>query len=172
MVRTYVSFGLAVFLLNTASANPWSEDMRDQPSVKPQETQVTTAPAAVPAGGKELVQKPTDLTNLVNSRLAAGADLENPHPRTPESVNRGKQVYDLHCLVCHGSDGHGGGAVGKKFVPPPMDLTLQYVQIQPDGQLFFTISRGSIAMPYYRDVITQEDRWHIVNYIKNVLGQQ
>ena len=166
---------LLTICLLTASAqvgaNPWSEDMRDQPSVKPNEAQVETDDGAVASGGKEPIGRPTDLTHLVNSRLAAGTELNNPKAKSPASLLRGKEVYDVHCLVCHGADGHGDGAVGKKFVPPPMDLTLEYVQSQPDGQLFFTISRGSIAMPYYKDVISPDDRWHLINYLKEVLGQ-
>ena len=170
-MRVLLLLGSALLLLES-QANPWSEDMRDQPSVKPQEGQVQTDTNSIPASGKELVVKPTDLTHLVNSRLAAGTDLVNPQTKTPASVNKGKEIYDVHCLVCHGGDGHGNGAVGLKFVPPPMDLTLEYVQAQPDGQLFFTISRGSIAMPYYQDVISAEDRWHVINYVKEVLGQK
>jgi hypothetical protein len=49
---------------------------------------------------------------------------------------------------------------------------MDYVQLQPDGQIFFTISYGSIAMPFYRDSIPEDDRWHVVNYIKHVLGQK
>ena len=52
-----------------------------------------------------------------------------------------------------------------------MNLTLDYVQTQPDGQLFYTISHGSIAMPYYRDSIPARQRWDLVNYLKVVIGQ-
>ena len=51
-----------------------------------------------------------------------------------------------------------------------MDLTLEYVQQQPDGQIWYTISHGSIAMPYYRDSIRDVERWHVVNYVKQVLN--
>ena len=40
-----------------------------------------------------------------------------------------------------------------------------------DGQIFYTISHGSIAMPYYRDSVPAPERWDIVNYIKVVIGQ-
>ena len=52
-----------------------------------------------------------------------------------------------------------------------MELNLDYVQLQPDGQLFYTISHGSIAMPFYRQAILPEDRWHLVNFIKEVFGE-
>jgi len=161
---------LNMVLFQSSFAFEWDEDMRDQPSIKPQETQVITNSSSVPLSGKETILPPENLSELVQARLKA-ANLENPVAKTGESLNQGKVAYDIHCAVCHGAQGFGDGPVGKKYVPDPMDLTIDYVQIQPDGQLFYTISHGSIAMPYYRDVIPTIDRWHIVNYIKYVLGK-
>ena len=162
---------LSIGFSQSAIAFEWDEDMRDQPSIKAQESQVTTNPSSIPQSDKEPVLPPEDMSELVQARLIAG-QLENPIPKSGESLNRGKVAYDLHCSTCHGEQGHGDGKVGKKYVPDPMNLTIDYVQIQPDGQLFYTISHGSIAMPYYRDVIHVSDRWHIVNYIKSVLGKK
>ena len=152
-----------------AFALPWSDDMRDQPSIKAQETTVDTHENSVPVTGEEPLPAPVNTSELVRARLKAG-EMSNPVPKSGASVNRGKQLYDIHCAVCHGDHGEGDGPVGKKFVPDPMNLTLDYVQIQPDGQLFYTISHGSIAMPGYRDSIGIRDRWHLINYIKAALG--
>lgn len=159
-----------VLISGSSDALPWDQDMRDQPSVKANETPVKNSAASVPADGKESFRPPIDATQAVHDRLTAGAQLTNPMTKSAESVNRGKELYDTHCATCHGALGHGDGTVGKKFIPPPMDLTLEYVQLQPDGQIWYTISHGSIAMPYYRDSIRDEERWHVVNYIKEVLN--
>lgn len=150
---------------------PWDKDMQDQPSVKPQESQVSTNDAAVPVGDEEEYPPPKDIIELVRARLEAGRILVNPIPKLPDSLTRGKQMYDRHCLVCHGEQGRGDGLVGSKFVPQPMELNLDYVQLQPDGQIFYTISHGSIAMPFYRQAMSVEDRWHLVNFIKEVFGE-
>ena len=170
--RTSLIFLLLLLLLlpDTAITLPWDEDMRDQPSVKPQESKVETTPESVPITVDEPIQPPENIGELVKARLQAGA-MKNPVPMTGGSVNRGKALYDIQCAVCHGKAGHGDGTVRRKFIPDPMNLTLDYVQIQPDGQLFYTISHGSIAMPSYRDSITIKDRWHLINYIKAVLGE-
>ncbi len=150
---------------------PWDKDMQDQPSLKPQDSQISVNRSSVPVGGKDRYPPPEDIIELVQARLEAGRTLVNPEPRSPKSIARGRQMYELHCLVCHGEQGRGDGPVGRKFVPQPMELNLDYVQLQPDGQLFYTISHGSIAMPFYRQAILTEDRWHLVNFIKDVFGE-
>ncbi len=160
---------LALAVPASAPGLPWDKDMVDQPAVKPQETTVRATPGSVPAGHVEPVRKPHDLADLVQLRLRAAA-LENPEPATPESVERGKTMYDTHCLVCHGASGEGNGPIGEKMVPPPMNLTVDYVRLQPDGQIFFTITHGGIVMPFYRDAIAPADRWHLVNYLRKAFG--
>ena len=171
--RFAIAACVAVLLpAGNVGALPWSEDMRDQPAIKGNEAEVKTSSTSVPVAGTEPYSVPADTGEVVRDRLAAGTNLVNPTQPTSESINRGKALYDTHCAVCHGAAGHGDGLVGQKFIPPPMDLTLGYVQIQPDGQIFYTISHGSIAMPYYRDSITVEDRWHVVNFVTEVLNPQ
>ena len=151
---------------------PWDKDMQDQPSMKPQDSVIATNQSTVPVGGKDRFSPPKDIIELVQARLAAGRFLVNPERKSPESLTRGKEMYELHCLVCHGEQGRGDGPVGKKFVPQPMELNLDYVQLQPDGQLFYTISHGSLRMPAYRQAIPAEDRWHLVNFIKEMFGEK
>jgi len=170
-ICAFIAMTLLMLSPGLAWSLPWDEDMRNQPSVKPQESQVLTNPSSVPTQGKELFAAPVDISELVQARLQAGK-LANPEAKTGESINRGKLMYDRYCSVCHGEQGYGDGTVGKKYTPDPMNLTIDYVQIQPEGQLFYTISHGSIAMPYYRDAIVAEDRWHLINYIKAVLGKK
>ncbi len=150
---------------------PWDKDMQDQPGPKPQDSLVGLNATSVPVGGKDGSAPPQDVIELVRARLEAGRTLLNPIVKSPESLARGREVYEVHCIVCHGAQGRGNGTVGRKFVPQPMELNFDYVQLQPDGQIFYTISHGSLAMPYYRQAIAPEDRWHLVNFIKEVFGE-
>ena len=160
---------VAIMVSGPLIALPWNKDMLNQPSVKPQESQVPSVPDSVPVSGKEVIGPPADMGELVFARLAAG-DIANPTTGSPESLNRGQVMYEIHCLTCHGEQGRGDGPVGLKFLVAPMDLTMDYVQLQPDGQIYYTISHGSIAMPFYRDSMDAVDRWHVVNYVREVLG--
>lgn len=161
----------AIIVPAAALASPWSDDMRDQPSVKPQQAIVEQPENSVPVSGREFTHPPRDVAELVRARLRAAA-LANPVAADDYSLGRGESVYATHCQACHGANGAGDGPVGLKYVPQPTDLTIRYIQNQPDGQIFYTITHGSVIMPFYRDAISVEDRWHLVNYLKNALGDE
>ncbi|MBI3397777.1 MAG: cytochrome c [Deltaproteobacteria bacterium] len=158
---------LSIFLIVPGPALswgwPWTRDMFSQPSHKAQEDKSPDMPIGiVPNKGKPI---------HIRTRAEA-AGIQNSIPSTESSLTRGKIIFNTYCTVCHGETGHGDGTVGKKYVPPT-DLTGEYVQSKPDGDIYYTITYGGLAiMPIYGDAIIPEDRWHIVNYIKNVLGKK
>ena len=153
------------------NALPWNDDMKDQPSVKTQESQVELPAESVPSDGGEL-DGPADLPELVRARLSAGERLSGPLPADDADEDRGPLMYETYCQVCHGAAGAGDGSVGQKYNPQPMDLTLPYVQNQPDGQLFYTITHGGVVMPSYRFAMSKEDRWRIVRYLRTGLLEE
>ena len=145
--------------------------MKDQPSVKTQESEVQLPAASVPADGGEL-DGPANLPELVRARLLVGEALSDPLAEEDADDARGALKYEHYCQACHGAGGSGDGAVGLKYNPQPMDLTLPYVQSQPDGQLFYTITHGGVVMPGYRFALSQEDRWRIVRYLRTGLLEE
>ena len=168
---------LAIFVLALLAplsqgwSYPWNKDMVDQPAEKPQKSAAPPPPKAVPITGSETLPAPTTESELFKAKDAA-ATIRNPVPATAESVARGEDLYRTNCAVCHGEGGHGDGPVGRKFDPVPVDLNKDYTQSQADGQLFFTLTRGRVAMPFYRDALSQQERWDVVNYVKSEFGKQ
>jgi mono/diheme cytochrome c family protein len=150
-------------------AFPWTKDMVDQPSPKAHRSEPPPSPGSVPAVGTEIVPAPATEADLFAAKEEAAA-LPNPVPATAESIAAGEALYEVHCAICHGTQGRGDGPVGRVFEPVPADLNDDYVQDQADGQLFFTITRGRIEMPYYRDALSQQERWDVINYIRSAFG--
>jgi mono/diheme cytochrome c family protein len=162
---------LLFFDQNLSWGMPWSKDMKDAPSVKPQETIVEETPeSSVSTTDEEPIPIPKNIGELFQAKVKA-ASLTNPVEQNFKSLEKGKVFYDVHCSPCHGKEGLGDGPVGKKFSPPAANLTTDSIRKQPDGQLFLTISHGSIAMPFYRDALNPEERWHLINYMKGALGK-
>ena len=166
-----VTIAVSLMLPVLSSAYEWDKDMVDQPSEKAQESEAPPGPGSIPTNGGELVPQPrTDLE--FDEMKEAAVALENPVPADAESIARGKVFYDTNCFVCHGSGGLGDGPVGQKFVEKaPVDLNDAYTQDQADGQLFFTLTRGRALMPFYRDALSQEERWDVVNYLRSAFGE-
>lgn len=166
---------LLILLISVPMSNgwgyPWDKDMVDQPSEKAQESVAPPGPGSVPIDGGEIVPLPQNDEQSADMKEAA-ASIENPVPRSAESIARGKYFYEINCLVCHGAGGQGDGLVGKKFVEKaPVDLNDAYTQDQAVGQLFFTLTRGRAKMPFYRDALSPTERWDVINYVKSEFGQ-
>lgn len=94
----------------------------------------------------------------------------NPIPPNPDSIAAGQAIYQIQCLSCHGPTGRGDGPVGLTLVPRPADL-YRHTQpgIHPDGTLYDWITNGfgpDSAMPAFDKILTDEERWNVVNYIR------
>ncbi|MDH5228750.1 MAG: cytochrome c [Gammaproteobacteria bacterium] len=147
---------------------PWSTDMMNQPSIKPQEGPPAVFPQrSVPVSG---------IPTKVKDRQAA-EKLKNPFPATAESLKTGKTLFKIICAACHGLTGKADSPVSPKI--GAIDLTSDYVQeTLTEGWIWGTITFGSAIMPAYgvptREVggsndLSPEERWHVVNYVKKQL---
>ena len=154
----------------SGSSFPWNKDMVDQPVAKPQRSLAPAEPGGVPVEGGETLPAPETEAGMFEAKDAA-VTIRNPVPRTAESIARGAELYRTTCLVCHGAEGRGDGPVGQLFEPSPVDLNDAYTQDQADGQIYFTLTRGRVAMPYYRDALNQQERWDVINYLRAQFGQ-
>jgi mono/diheme cytochrome c family protein len=104
-------------------------------------------------------------------QIRAGKELKNPVPVDSTSLAKGKELFTVYCMICHGEGGKGDGTLytSGKFTALPVDLTSERVQNFPDGEIFHVITRGSVAglMGSHATQINPTNRWMIVNYIKN-----
>ena len=97
--------------------------------------------------------------------LIAQQELQNPLPRTAETLARGQRVYMNTCVVCHGPQGDGHGYIVPPFPMPPT-LHSDKVRGWPDGRIFHVISVGQNLMPAYASQILPEDRWAVIDYVR------
>ncbi len=90
------------------------------------------------------------------------AQLKNPVPPTNESFQKGREIFEKQCIACHGKDTRGG--IGPELTDE------QWIHGSSDGEIFHVISAGvaSTAMKGYKDELSDEMRWHLVNYIRSI----
>lgn len=160
---------MAMMLPGLVFAWPWSTDMMNQPSIKPQEG----PPAAFPKRSVPVMGIPTK----VKSREEA-QNLKNPIPVTEASLKTGKNLFRIICAACHGLTGKADSPVTEKI--GAIELTSEYVQqTLSEGWIWGTISFGGAIMPAYgvpndqggSNDLSPEERWHVVNYVKHQLAK-
>lgn len=159
---------LAMLALPTAVFSwPWSQDMMNQPSIKPQEGVMTPFPArSVPVTGI-----PTQVSSREEAR-----DMTSPVPVTEATLKKGRTLFRIICSACHGLTGKADSPVSNKI--GAIDLTDDYVQKSlTEGWIWGTITFGSFVMPAYgvpneqggSNDLSPEERWLVVNYVKHGL---
>jgi len=96
--------------------------------------------------------------------------LANPIPSTPAAIVQGQNVFQQHCAVCHGRDGHGDGPAAAGLNSTPADLTAAHVDDHTDGDLFWWLTHGiaGTAMPPWQEQLSEPERWMVVHYIRSL----
>jgi mono/diheme cytochrome c family protein len=93
------------------------------------------------------------------------AEMANPVASDEESVRRGKEVYNNICAACHGEDLEGLKAeeTGLEMDTPNLKHRLK---THSEGDFFWKINEGRGEMPSFKDELTDEEMWHIINHIR------
>jgi mono/diheme cytochrome c family protein len=105
---------------------------------------------------------------LQTLRKADPEKMRNPLPFNTASIQQGREGYGHHCIMCHGPRADGNGTVGQSFYPLPTDLRRSPVQQQSDGRLFFTLTFGFKRHPALGFMLTEQDRWAIICYLRSL----
>ena len=92
----------------------------------------------------------------------------NPIPEDEKSVALGAKLYARECLSCHGAKGKGDGSAAGTLEKKPGDLSSPKLAEQSDGALYWKITEGRKPMPTFEKLLTDEERWHVVNFIRTL----
>jgi mono/diheme cytochrome c family protein len=98
----------------------------------------------------------------------------NPLPATIANIDAGKRIWTRECAVCHGDAARGEGIfkAGIEPVPPSFNDTATYNDYT-DADYFWRISEGVpwTAMPTWKLVYSETERWQLVTYIRTIFTQ-
>lgn len=101
---------------------------------------------------------------------AAAAKVKNPVATSAASVTSGQQVYQKQCRMCHGAAGAAETPMAKKMSASDLtDATWTYGST--DGEIFAVIQEGAgvgSKMTAFKGKVTDQDTWHLVNYIRSL----
>lgn len=165
----------------------FGRSMRDQASFDPYENPMPPPEGSVPfAGGNmaagpfqvnlgqaEGVELPPPFTaGQVAGQAEVVMTLENPVAPDSASLARGEELYVRNCAPCHAESGIGAEAPLAEVHPTVavFDVAGLTAQGYPDGYIYGIIRVGRGLMPAYGHRIGHFDRWHIVNYVRQLQG--
>ena len=107
-----------------------------------------------------------------NWKAPQSADnLKNPYAGNTTATAAGKTLYKQFCVICHGDKGKGDGLAGMNLKPRPANFTKEAIQAQTDGAIYWKITEGKAPMAAYKAVLTDQQRWQLVNYIRQLGGK-
>lgn len=111
---------------------------------------------------------PFEFEKTEENRIWAGQNVFSP---LESDRSRGKQLYEIYCINCHGEKGDGKGFLytSGKYPYPPKSLITDKMKQNPAGEIFHVISVGYGVMGAHGSMISQKDRWKIVEYIQKEL---
>ncbi len=106
---------------------------------------------------------------------------ENPFSPEAPVLQAGASIYTTNCVFCHGAQGRGDGPVLKTMkenfgygtnaqpytITP--NLTEPYVVDQEDAGIYGWITNGVTVMPSFAKLLSVNDRWRVVSYIRACL---
>lgn len=103
-------------------------------------------------------------TGRVVGRIAPSATA----PSAQSATQAGRILFMRYCAFCHGPDGRGSGLPAKALSPSPTDLGGFAARRWTDQQLFSKITAGEpgTAMPAWGRVLSDEQRWQLVAFVR------
>ena len=93
-------------------------------------------------------------------------NMENPVKADDASVKAGMVAYNKYCASCHGKKGLGDGVKARGLKTFAGDFSGEAYQSQTDGEHFYKTKMGRGEMPKYENKISDNDIWHMVNYMR------
>ena len=159
----------AFLMLTALGLTGCHRDMYEQPKFLPEkpnyffsDEEVDRLPVAhtVPRGPIE--DNSLFYTGTTNGALATAF----PYPVTQDIVERGRELFDIHCSACHGRDGYGNGMIVQRGFPAPPSYHSDRLRNAPVGHFYEVITNGYGVMYPFGSRIIPADRWAIVAYIR------
>lgn len=151
----------------------WAAEMHYTQTYRAQEPpRLDSPPGAVPYKfpddtrvlTREPFVDPSDYTSLVNPR--AGEAASGP------GAAHAAELYRWNCSHCHGMEGAGDGRVNAfleaySYVPVP-NLADEATVEKTDGDIYGILADGVVVMPSFRNLLSAEDRWLLVDYVRQL----
>lgn len=176
-------FGVAACLVFAAfGVSACRQDMHDNPRYEAYEDGANRQPPeGTVARGSLALAVTAPKTDVLGQAGSVGDDgfpfklSEDAETRKKEIkaiLDRGESRFNISCLPCHGKLGDGNGMVAMRGFRRPPTYHQDRLRSAPTSHFYDVMTNGIGAMPSYAEVVTPEDRWKIIAYIRALQASQ
>ena len=106
---------------------------------------------------------PYEYPNTTEGYDLAKANLKSPLDSTSVDFEKGKELYEIYCAICHGNAGNGKGKLveqGKLLgIPSYADRVIN------EGSVYHVMTYGLNSMGSYANQLDQHERWLVSAYV-------
>jgi mono/diheme cytochrome c family protein len=174
--------GLVVCLAAVFSVTACRQDMHDNPRFEVNEDGANKQPpegtvargslALAVAAPKAAVPGQVGSVGEDGFPFKLSSDPETRKNEIIEILDRGESRFNISCLPCHGKLGDGNGMVALRGFRRPPTYHQDRLRKAPTSHFYDVMTNGFGAMPSYAEVVTPEDRWKIIAYIRALQQSQ
>jgi len=124
--------------------------------------------------------EPEDVSDELPVRYQA---LQAPWPDTAQARTNGGELYKTLCAGCHGPKALGDGQYGPPLMPTPANLADAPALTSPAEWWYWRLDEGVVgfdggdetnlhptAMPAWRFILTDEQKWDIIYFTRDLVG--
>ncbi|MCX6292266.1 MAG: c-type cytochrome [Bacteroidetes bacterium] len=98
----------------------------------------------------------------------AAVKTKNPVKADDANAAEGKELFSQHCKSCHGAKGKGDGTKAEKIDISCGDFTSAEFGKMSDGELFWKTTEGRKPMPSFKEKLSDNERWTVINYVRTL----
>ena len=107
--------------------------------------------------------EPYEYENSTAGYELAKANLKSPLDSIGRDLEKGKELFEIYCMTCHGASGNGKGKLveREKFLGVPSYKD----RVITEGSIFHIVTYGINSMGSHANQLSAQERWIVANYV-------
>jgi mono/diheme cytochrome c family protein len=112
---------------------------------------------------------PYDYPNTTEGYDLAKANSKSPLDSLDINSDKGKELYEIYCISCHGGTGNGKGKLveREKFLGVPSYKDREITE----GSIFHVVTYGLNSMGSHANQLNPHERWLVADYVIKLKSQ-
>jgi cytochrome c553 len=113
--------------------------------------------------------EPYEYENSTAGYELAKANLKSPLDSIERNSGKGKELFEIYCISCHGAAGNGKGKLveREKFLGVPSYKDREITE----GSIFHVETYGLNAMGSHANQLSAHERWLVADYVLKLKSQ-